>query len=202
MNMQYEIGEFRNGISPRVLVEADVKNWYLLDVYPGREQKVMRWFRYFGLAGWYPIEISYVRRGTGEPARKPHLGRRVVRPLVPGLIFVPDLERSNVMTTFPDVEGFHMVGDCLARMPADDMARLRDIEAYLNTPRSVRGYRGKLSIGDLVRIVDGPFADFCGRIERLDSKGRLKVLIDAFKRSISVQMTEMQIEPIASTPRG
>ncbi|WP_262048644.1 transcription termination/antitermination protein NusG [Bradyrhizobium sp. Bra78] len=200
--MHYLQGEFRNGLLPRVVVETDVKHWHLLNVYPGREAKVMRWFRYSGLQGWYPIEISYIRRGLGGPARKPHLGRKVVRPLVPGLIFVPDTETSEVMTTFPDVDGFHMVGDCLGRMPACDMARLRDIEAYLNTPRSERGHRGRLTIGELVKVVDGPFAEFIGKVTRLDSRGRLTVDIDAFKRSVSLQMDDTQIEPIASTPRG
>ncbi|MGX0963176.1 transcriptional antiterminator NusG [Bradyrhizobium japonicum] len=197
--MQHKIADFRNGAAARGLAAPEAKHWHLLDVYPGREQKVMRWFRYYGIDGWYPIEISYVRRGIGGPARKPHLGRRVFRPLVPGLIFVPDYERVPAL---PDVDGFHHVGDCLARMSVEDMARLRDIEAYLNTPRSERRHRGKLSVGELVRVVDGPFFDFVGRLERLDSRGRLTVLIDAFKRSVSLQMDEMQIEPIGSTPRG
>ncbi|BAR61784.1 transcription termination/antitermination protein NusG [Bradyrhizobium diazoefficiens] len=199
MNMQSRIADFRNGVAARGLTAPEVMHWHLLDVYPGREQKVMRWFRYYGIDGYYPIEISFVRRGVGGSARRPHLGRRVVRPLVPGLIFVPNYERVPVL---PDVVGFHHVGDCLARLSVGDMATLRDIEAYLNTPRSERRHRGKLSIGEMVRVVDGPFAEFIGRIERLDSKGRLTVLIDAFKRSVSLQMNEMQIEPIASTPRG
>lgn len=172
--------------------------WHLLDVYPGRERDVMRWFGYHGLSGWYPVEISFVKRGGGL-ARKPHLGRRLVKPLVPGLIFVPDTERSNDMLSFPSVEGFHRIGDCLARMSPADMATLRDIEAYLNTPRVGRGMRRKLTVGDVLRVLDGPFCDFVGRLERLDSKGRLTILLDAFKRSVSVQMDETQVEQIADT---
>lgn len=182
-----------------VIPVTQPREWYLLDVYPGRERTVMRWFGYYGLEGWYPLEISYVKRPNGAPARKPHLGRRVVRPFVPGLIFVPSTERSNEMLTFPYVDGFHRIGDCLARMSPSDMAVLRGIEAYLNAPREGRGKRGGHSVGDVLRVVDGPFSSFVGRVERLDSRGRLTILLDAFKRSVSVQLDDAQVEQIADT---
>jgi transcriptional antiterminator NusG len=179
---------------------AEAEEWYLLDVYVGRESKVMRWFRYFGLDGWYPVEVTHVRRGLGGgEARKPHLGRRVVKPLVPGLIFVPSTECSDRMLTFPDVEGFHRIGDCLARLTPRDIATLRDIEAYLNAPRVGRGKRAHLCVGDAVRILEGPLADFVGRIERLDSRGRLKVFINAITRGVSVTTSETQVEQIDGT---
>ncbi|WBL75616.1 hypothetical protein I3J27_21525 [Bradyrhizobium xenonodulans] len=195
MNMQLQRGEL-------LAAEPVPSCWYLLDVYPGRESTVMRWFGYYGLSGWYPIEVRHVNRSTGAAARRPHLGRRIVRPLVPGLIFVPSTETSDQMLSFPGVDGFHRIGECLAQLSPGDMATLRGIEAYLNTPRSQRGHRGKLKVGEAIRVVDGPFSSFVGRVARLDSRGRLTVLIDAFKRSVSLQMDEMQIEPIASTPRG
>ncbi|MCA1381285.1 transcription termination/antitermination NusG family protein [Bradyrhizobium sp. BRP23] len=199
MNMQLQRGEL-------LAAEPVPSCWYLLDVYPGRERDVMRWFGYYGLSGWYPLEITYVKRHGGGPARKPHLGRRVVKPLVPGLIFIPYECLNDAiaarMLSIPHVDGFHRIGECMARLSAADMAKLRDIEAYLNTPRSERRQRGKLSIGEMVRVVDGPFASFVGRLERLDSKGRLTILLDAFKRGVSVRMDDTQVEQIGSTPRG
>lgn len=171
--------------------------WYLLDVYPGRERDVMRFFGYYGMTGWYPVEISFVKRSDGAPARKPHLGRRMVKPLVPGLIFVADVDADERMLSIPCVDGFHRIGPNMARLSEADMATLRDIEAYLNAPRVGRGKRGPLHVGDSVRIVEGPFADFVGRIDRLDSRGRLKVFIDAVTRGASVTIDEAQVEQIA-----
>jgi len=192
MNMQLQQREL-------LAAEPAPSCWYLLDVYPGRERDVMRWFGYHGLAGWYPIEVRYVKRTGGALARKPHLGRRIAKPFVPGLIFVLDTESSDAMLSFPHVAGFHRIGDCRARMSLADMATLRDIEAHLNAPRNGRGRRGKLAIGDVLRVIDGPFSDFVGRLERLDSKGRLTVLLEAFKRSVSVQMDDTQVEQITDT---
>ncbi|MHB0784419.1 transcription termination/antitermination protein NusG [Bradyrhizobium sp. 5.13L] len=192
MNMQLQKGELLSA-------EPAPSCWYLLDVYPGRERDVLRWFGYFGMSGWYPVEVSYVKRPRGGHARKPHLGRRVVKPFIPGLIFVADVDIDPRMVSIPLVDGFHHIGECLARLSVADMATLRAIEVHLNSPRSGRGKRGKLAIGDVLRVIDGPFCDFVGRLERLDSKGRLTVLLDAFKRSVSVQMDDTQVEQIADT---
>jgi transcription termination/antitermination protein NusG len=49
-------------------------------------------------------------------------------------------------------------------------------------------------VNQAVRVVDGPFASFKGLIERLDSNGRLKVLVDIFSRMTPVELDEDQIE--------
>jgi transcriptional antiterminator RfaH len=44
----------------------------------------------------------------------------------------------------------------------------------------------ELKVGQSVRLAFGPFADFIGTLERLDSAGRVRVLIDLLGRSVSV----------------
>jgi transcriptional antiterminator NusG len=72
------------------------------------------------------------------------------------------------------------------------MVGIRQLEAMGNIPvvRRRRLYR----IGQLVRVIDGPFALFNGTIERLDSNGRLKVLLDVFSRLTPVELDQGQIE--------
>ena len=43
-------------------------------------------------------------------------------------------------------------------------------------------------IGQSVRITDGPYADFIGTLEHLDSAGRVRVLLDLLGRSVSVAL--------------
>jgi transcriptional antiterminator RfaH len=40
---------------------------------------------------------------------------------------------------------------------------------------------------DPVRLASGPFADLIGRIQRIDSKGRVQILLDLMGRTVSVQ---------------
>jgi transcriptional antiterminator NusG len=72
-----------------------------------------------------------------------------------------------------------------------DFATIRAIEAHLAIPRGQRKHR----VGDKVRFVDGPFSDFGGVVDRLDSKGRLRVFLDAVKRGVRIIATETQVEP-------
>jgi len=43
-------------------------------------------------------------------------------------------------------------------------------------------------IGQAVRIAEGPFADFVGKLEHLDAAGRVCVLLDLLGRSVSVAL--------------
>jgi transcription termination/antitermination protein NusG len=135
--------------------------------------------------------------------------------LFAGLIFVPDFQ-ANAGGVFVDgVDRYLKFGDhypylpeCAApikpsapwnsryvkrdRKQIPDMLGIRQLEVEGNIPvaRRRRLYR----IGEFVRVVDGPFAMFNGKIERLDSGGRLTVLLDIFKRLTPVELDEGQIE--------
>jgi len=51
--------------------------------------------------------------------------------------------------------------------------------------------------GDLVKIVDGPFKDFDGKVAEVDSeRGKVKVLINMFGRDTPVELDSLQIKKV------
>jgi transcription antitermination factor NusG len=196
MNMEYRKGQ----IVCYVPVDREPislplpRRWLILRITPGRDAKVIERFRFVGVSGYSPNVIRVITRSTGAEARRPHLGRRIVKPMLPGLVFLPDfeLDRIGMIRTIDDVEDLLHIGPCLAWMSIDNMQLLRQIEAAYSVPLSKRKY----ALNQLVRITDGPFAHFVGKIERLDSHGRLKLFIDAVTRGVSVIASETQIEPV------
>ena len=55
-------------------------------------------------------------------------------------------------------------------------------------------YKTSFSIGEAVKIVDGPFADFLGTIDSIDEeKGKIKVLVSIFGRETPVELDFLQV---------
>jgi transcriptional antiterminator NusG len=51
------------------------------------------------------------------------------------------------------------------------------------------------ALGDTVRIIDGPFADFRGQIDEINNeKGKIKVLVSFFGRETPVELDFLQAE--------
>lgn len=203
------------------------RRWYVLQVKTGRDAKVMEAFDQRGVCGYSPTITRFVDRRTGGDARASHLGRRVVRRMLPGLIFVPDFDVSHEALEQKKIDyvegwlkmtiaGAAVVDDrshdrfaiadrhgkavlpssALASMSNLEMQVIREIEAGAFQRRfGTRGQR-RASIGDTVRIVAGPLSSFAARVEQLDSRGRLKVFVDALMRGVSVTLSETQVEPV------
>jgi len=58
-------------------------------------------------------------------------------------------------------------------------------------------YKQVFAPSDTVKIVDGPFADFIGKVDSVDSeKGKVKVLVSIFGRETPVELDFLQIKKI------
>jgi len=58
-------------------------------------------------------------------------------------------------------------------------------------------YKIDVVIGDLVKIIDGPFKDFDGKISEIDEKkGKIKVLVSVFGRETPVELDFLQVKKI------
>ena len=58
-------------------------------------------------------------------------------------------------------------------------------------------YKQVFAVDDAVKIVDGPFADFIGKIDSVDEeRGKVKVLVSIFGRETPVELDFLQIQKI------
>lgn len=58
-------------------------------------------------------------------------------------------------------------------------------------------YKQVFSTGDAVKIVDGPFADFIGKVDNVDEeRGKVKVLVSIFGRETPVELDFLQVQKI------
>jgi len=54
-----------------------------------------------------------------------------------------------------------------------------------------------LRMGDLVKIIDGPFKEYDGKVSEIDEeKGRIKVMVPIFGRDTAVELDSLQVKKI------
>ena len=94
--------------------------------------------------------------------------------------------------TTPGVTGFVGAG---AKPTALSELEVKNIQKFISAP--AKRFKTKFSVGEAVKITDGPFADFLGTIDELDEeKGRVKVLVSIFGRETPVELDFLQITKV------
>lgn len=117
------------------------------------------------------------------------------RKFFPGYILVRmelNDETWHIVKETPRVTGF--VGDSTHPSPVTEeevKAITRQIEEGAVRPKP----RVLFSVGENVKVVDGPFTDFNGVVEEVrPDKGKLRVLISIFGRATPVELDFVQVE--------
>ncbi|MGQ9595664.1 MAG: transcription termination/antitermination protein NusG [Anaerolineae bacterium] len=121
--------------------------------------------------------------------------RTVERRLFPGYILVDMIlteESWYVVRNTPNVTGFVGTGNKptpLSQEQVDKILQRLESEA----PRVKVSYR----VGQKVRIVEGPFADFIGVVDEIyPDKGRVRILVSIFGRETPMEVDFLQIERV------
>jgi len=76
---------------------------------------------------------------------------------------------------------------------------ISDDEAARMTNQAKDGFKATkttldVSVGDEVRVLEGPFASFVGTVEAVSEKGKIKVNVSIFGRPTPVELDSAQIE--------
>jgi len=171
--------------------------WYVVHAYSNYENKVK-------LALEEKIELEGLQEHFGkilvptEEVVEMRMGqqRKSERKFFPGYVLVQmDLtdETWHLVRNIPRVLGF--IGGTSDRpAPISDKeadAILNRVEEGVNKPRP----KVLFEVGELLRVIDGPFKDFNGNVEEVNyEKNRLKVSVLIFGRSTPVELEFSQVE--------
>ena len=168
--------------------------WYVVHTYSGHEAKVKKNLESRIETMDMSEKIFEVIVPTEEEIEIKNGQRRTVNKKVyPGYVLVKmkmDDDSWYVVRNTPGVTSF--VGMGTKPTPLGD----NEVSA-IKTQMTAEAPRIKLSlaVGDNVRIVDGPFQDFEGRIDEVNQeKGRVKVLVSFFGRETAVELDFLQVD--------
>ncbi|MCL4374489.1 transcription termination/antitermination protein NusG [Patescibacteria group bacterium] len=117
---------------------------------------------------------------------------KAVEKVFPGYVLirmVMDDDSWLVVRTTEGVTGF--VGAGLRPTPISE----KEVAAIMKFVQQEQPrFKTKFSVGEAVKITEGPFADFLGTIEKIDEeKGKVRVLVSIFDRETPVELDFLQV---------
>jgi len=174
----------------------DGRQWFVIHSYSGYENKVKRNLEQRIESMDMQDEIFQVIVPTIEEMEL-HDGKRrtVSRRVFPGYILVQMIMSDDswyVVRNTPGVTGFVGMGNKPTPLSQEEVGKIMQRIAS-DTPQ----IRASFTIGQQVRIVDGPFSDFVGSVDDVDeNRSKLKVLVSFFGRETPVELDYLQVEKV------
>lgn len=173
------------------------KTWYAVHTIAGHENRVRDVLtRRAQVEGLWNIDIFQVLIPT-ERELTTRGGKRmeVDRKVFPGYILVQMAltdETFKLVKSTSGVTGFVQSGNKPVPLEEYEVQRImKNLETSKEAPKA------SWNKGDAIRVVEGPFSDFTGRIEEVNTdKERLKVLINIFGRDTPVELEYSQVEKL------
>jgi len=178
------------------------RRWYALHAHSGQEASVRRML----LMGseklpqadmivnvLVPMErITEMRPGGKRTAQHKFFPGYVLAQLPAHPEKYPEL--WQLIKETPGVTGF--IGSRMLPVPLED----EEVHAIIQVLRGERERpkpKMAFDVGERVKIIEGPFANFLGKIDEMNpERGTLKVMVEIFERLTSIEVESWQVEQV------
>ncbi len=171
-----------------------VGQWFVIHSYSGMENKVKKNIEHRAESmGMTDRILEVVVPTETEIEIRNGARREVERRVFPGYVLVNmimDEDSWYVVRNSPGVTGFVGMGNKPTPLSPEEIGKIMQrIES--DAPK----LKVSFNLGEHVRIMSGPFAEFSGIVEEIDAdKGKAKVLVSFFNRETPVEVDFLQLE--------
>ena len=170
------------------------KNWYVIHTYSGYEDAVAKSLKQRVESLGMEDKIFNVIVPKEKKIKIKNGKRKVLEEKIyPGYVLVEMIVTDDswyVVRNTPNVTGFVGVGTTPVPVSAEEISALKD-RMGTEAPK----YNMELLVGDLVKIMDGPFKEFEGKISEVDpERGKVKIMVNMFGRDTPVELDSLQIK--------
>jgi|SRR3989344_1256414 len=174
-----------------------VRHWYAIHTYSGYEDAVARYLKQRVDSLVMNDKIFSVVVPKEQKIKIKNGKRRVVEEKIyPGYVLVDMMMTDDswyVVRNTPRVTGF--VGADAATPVPLSQDEIDSLLARMGTKDTK--FKVDFQVGETVKIVDGPFKDYDGKISEIDNdKGKVKVLVPIFGRDTVVELDSLQVQKI------
>lgn len=172
------------------------RKWYVLHTYSGYEDAVAKNLKQRIESLGMEDKIFDVIVPKEKKIKIKDGKRKVIEEKIyPGYVLVEMIVTDDswyIVRNTPNVTGFVGAGTVPVPVSLKEIENLKK-RMGIETPQ----YKIEAKIGDSVKIVDGPFKDFDGKVSEIDEeRGKIKVLVNIFGRDTPVELDSLQIKKI------
>ena len=175
---------------------TDAGKWYIIHTYAGHENKVERSLKQRVESMKFTDRVFDIIVPTRNTIKVSQGKKETVKEKIfPGYVLVKmilDDETWIMVRSTPGVTSFIGAGN--KPTPISDK-EVEAIQKFMKMEEPM--YKVQFSVGEAVKITDGPFTEFLGTIESLDeARGKVKVLVSIFGRETPVELDFLQVKKI------
>lgn len=172
------------------------QQWYVIHTYSGYEERVKKNLEQRVKSMDSAHEILQVVIATEDEIEVRGGQRRTVtKKILPGYVLVQmklSDQSWNVVRNTPGVTGFVGSGGKPTHLQKEEVDKILK-QMLAEAPKVRVGFRR----GESVRVTDGPFIDFVGMVDDINTeKGKVKVLLSLFGQETPVELDFLQVEKL------
>lgn len=172
------------------------RNWYVLHTYSGYEDAVAQNLRQRIESMSMEDKIFDVMVPKEKKIQIRGGKRQIIEEKIyPGYVLVDMIVSEDswyVVRNTPRVTGF--IGAGTTPVPIEE-SEIKEI--LRRTGEDEPKYKIDIAVGELVKIIDGPFKDFDGKVSEVDeAKGKIHVLVSMFGRETPVELDYLQVNKL------
>lgn len=175
-----------------------LRSWYVVHTYSGYEDAVERYLKQRVESLSMNDKIFNVTVPKEKKIRIKNGKRKVTEEKIyPGYVLVDMILNEDswyVVRNTPRVMGF--VGPDPTKPTPVSKGEVERLLSRIDEDQEAK-FKVEYALGDLVRVVDGPFRDYEGKIIGVDEEhGRVRVSIPVFSRETVMEIDSLQIQKI------
>ncbi|MDC7125739.1 MAG: transcription termination/antitermination protein NusG [Spirochaetales bacterium] len=182
------------------------KGWYVVHTYSGYENKVEKYIRLL-MEEPEMAEVIFDIKVPSEDVVEIKDGKKKItsKKFLPGYILVemdlPDVRWEAACSKIRMIQG--VTGFVGARkgfkpqpISQDEARSILQKAGEIKADKTLKT-KQSFSVGETIRIVDGPFDTFTGTVEEINlEKGKLRVMVGIFGRATPVELDFLQVEKL------
>lgn len=167
--------------------------WYVVHTYSGHESKVAATLKQRIESQQLQDKVLDILVPTQEKIEiKEGKKNKIKEKIFPGYLLIRMVLDDNtwlIVRTTPGITSFVGMGNKPTALPDEEVAT---IQRYMTM--EAPNFKTTFSVGEAVKITDGPFSEFLGSISEIDdSRGKIKVLVSIFGRETPVELDFLQV---------